>query len=137
MAHYTIDILQEYKLPVEQVFDVLSDHNRLTRILGVPVKRIVDGHDSPNGVGSVRLLGIGPLSLEETVYNCIENDTIHYRISRGGAPLKNHTGDVNFYKTVGGSRVNWIIHFDAPPVIGRLVQQVLGLGIKMGLKRIR
>lgn len=137
MAHYTIDILQEYTLPVESVFSVLSDHNRLTRILGVPVKRIIDGHDSPNGAGSVRKLGIGPLSLEETVYTSVPNETIHYRISKGGAPLKNHTGDVNFYKTVGGSRVNWVIHFDAPPVIGRIVQQVLAQGIKMGLKRVR
>jgi hypothetical protein len=137
MPRYTVDVTQDYRLPTDAVFRTLSDHNRLSRVLGIPVKRVVNGRGDINGEGSVRRMGLWPLTVEETVHNVVANRSIHYRISKGGAPLRNHTGDLSFSDTTGGSRVNWIIRFDAPPVLGAVVQQVLTQGLRLGLKRIK
>lgn len=137
MPRYTVDVTQDYALPAEAVFRVLSDHNRLSRVLGIPVRRVVDGRTSVNGEGSVRRMGLWPLTVEETVYNVVANQSIHYRISKGGAPLRNHTGALSFSTTGRGSRVNWTIRFEAPPVLGRVVQQVLTQGLRLGLKRVK
>lgn len=137
MPRYTVDVTQDYPQAADAIFRALSDHNRLSRVLGIPVKRVVDGRPDINGEGSVRRMGLWPLAVEETVYNVVPNQSIHYRISKGGAPLSNHRGDLTFSKTGQGSRVNWIISFDAPPVLGAVVRQVLTQGLRLGLKRVK
>ena len=137
MARYTVEVSQDYKQPVEAVFAKLSDHNQLGKVLGIPVKRVVDGTASVNGVGSVRRMGLWPATLEETVTALVPNQSIDYRISKGGAPLKNHRGGLSFSSTAKGSRVVWTISFDsALPLVGPVVKQVLTQGLRLGLKRI-
>ncbi len=138
MAQHQVRVSRDFSLPVEDVYAVLSDHNRLSRVLGVPVKRIRDAQgDDVNGVGSVRLVGMGPLGIEETVTAATPNRLIRYRISKGGAPIRNHSGELTFSKTAEGSRVEWAIDFDsAVPVAGTVVRLVLGAAIKLGLRRI-
>lgn len=137
MPRYTVDVTQDYRASAETLFRVLSDHNRLARVLGIPVKRVVDGRPDVNGAGSVRRMGLWPVTVEETVVEVVPNQAIHYRISKGGAPLKNHRGDLTFSATGTGSRVNWTISFDAPPVLGAVVRQVLTQGLRLGLKRVK
>jgi len=137
MAQHQVHLVREYALPVETVFAALADHNNLSKVLGIPVKRVRDGKSEPNGVGSVRKLGIGPLGIEETVTGLTPNRSIQYRISKGGAPIRNHSGELSFSPTAKGSRVEWTIDFDsAVPVVGSLVKLVLTKAIGLGLKRI-
>lgn len=137
MPRYTVDVTQDYQAPVDAIFRALSDHNRLSRVLGIPVKRVVDGRPDINGEGSVRRMGLWPVTVEETVYTVVPNQSIHYRISKGGAPLSNHRGDLSFSQTGRGARVNWTISYDAPPLLGAVVKQVLTQGLRMGLKRVK
>lgn len=137
MPRYNVDVSHDYRLSTEAVFAVLSDHNRLGAILGVPVRRVVNGHNTPNGEGSVRRMGVWPFAVEETVSAILPNQCIQYRLSRGGAPLRNHRGELYFSATGRGCRVTWTIAFDAPPVLGRVLQQVLSQGLKLGLARIK
>lgn len=138
MAQHQVRVTRDFSLPVEDVYAVLADHNRLSKVLGVPVKRIRDAQgDDVNGVGSVRLIGFGPLGIEETVTAATPNRTIRYRISKGGAPIRNHSGELSFSKTAEGSRVHWAIDFDsAVPVAGSVVKLVLTVAINAGLRRI-
>lgn len=138
MAKYKVEVAQEYRQPVETVFQKLSDHNKLGRVLGIPVKRVVDGKADVNGAGSVRRMGLWPVTIEETVVAVVPNQSIDYRISKGGAPLKNHSGALTFSKTPKGSRVVWTINFDSSlPIVGAVVKQVLTQGLRLGLKRIK
>jgi uncharacterized protein YndB with AHSA1/START domain len=138
MAKYKVEVAQEYRQPVETVFRKLSDHNGLGRVLGIPVKRVVDGRSDVNGVGSVRRMGLWPVTVEETVVAVVPNQSIDYRISKGGAPLKNHSGALAFSQTPKGSRVVWTINFDSSlPIVGAVVKQVLTQGLRLGLKRIK
>ena len=138
MAKYRLEVTQDYKLPVSMVFKKLSDHNQLGKVLGIPVKRVVDGRSDINGVGSVRRMGLWPVTVEESVIGVVPNQSIDYRISKGGAPLKNHSGKLIFIETSKGARVIWQINFDSSlPVVGAVVKQVLTQGLRLGLKRVK
>ena len=70
MAMYTIEIDETFDVPRPRVFALFADHHRFGKLLGAPVKRIKDSDQAdPNGIGSVRKIGIGPVGLEETVTN--------------------------------------------------------------------
>lgn len=136
MAQHRIHIVQEFSKPVEQVFAYLADHNNLSKVFGIPVKRIQDGYDEPNGVGSVRALGFAPLATEETVVDLVKNESIDYEITKNGGPIMNHHGRIDFAKTARGSRVSWTITFDSLPVVGVGVKKVLELGVSRGLRKL-
>lgn len=137
MAQQRIDVMQEFGKPVEDVFAYLADHNNLTKVFGIPVKRVRNGQGDANGVGSVRSLGFAPLAVEETVVGMVPNQSIDYEITRGGGPVKNHHGRLTFTKTASGSRVQWSITFESPlPLVGPVVRQVLKQGLTAGLRKI-
>ena len=134
---YRIQLAHDSRLTVPQLFARLADHNQLSSVLGAPVRRIRDGQTEVNGVGSVRQIGPALLGLEETVTASVPNQSIEYRITRGGFPLKNHLGQLAFSETAKGSRVEWNIEFDsALPLAGPLLKFALGKVIGGGLRRL-
>ena len=137
MPQHTIVLKQDSSKPVAALYARLADHNQLSPLLGAPVKRIVDGRGDVNGVGSVRRIGAGPLSIEETVVVAEPSKRIEYKITRGGFPLRNHHGRLDFASEGRGSRVTWTIEFDsALPVIGSVVKGLLGTVIGRGLRKL-
>lgn len=137
MTQQVVTISQNFKTSSEAVFAVLSDHNRLSEVFGVPVKRIKDGEGSPNGVGSVRRMGPGPIATQETVTAIEAGKSIDYVISRFGGPIVNHQGRLTFSDNANGSTVAWVIKFDTVPrLLGKPVNAVLSLAIGRGLKSL-
>lgn len=137
MTRQTISVTQSFSAPVEQVFAALSDHNRLSSVLGVPVRRIKDGTGAPNGVGSVRRIGPAPLGTQETVTDFQENTRVAYRISKFGGPIRNHQGEVLFSTTDSGCDVTWNIAFETfPAVLGQGLRVVLETGVARGLGKL-
>lgn len=134
----TVELTQTSRLPLAELYALLSDHDRLGGVLGAPVKRIREGRDSPNGVGSVRRVGLPPLGLEETVVGAVVDKSIDYKITRGGWPVKDHHGRLTFKaRPDGGSEVQWRIQFDAAlPGAALLVKQLLGFAIGRGLRKL-
>jgi hypothetical protein len=134
---HRIQITHASQLPVAALFDALADHGRLGKVFGAPVRRIRDGDTEPNGVGSVRRIGFGPLAVEETVTAFERNRSIDYRITRGGFPIRDHRGHVAFAETGSGSRVDWTIEFGSHlPGAGAVLAFLLERAIRMGLKRV-
>lgn len=134
-----IDIEMEFRRPVGELFALLSDHEKLGPVLGAKIKRTRDGTDSPNGLGSVRTLRIGPLpTFDETVTAFQKDALIEYRITRG-TPLKNHKGLMRFSATPsGGSRLHYTIEFASlVPLLGPLIRAGLDTGIRKGLARLQ
>lgn len=134
---YRIEIREVVDLPVGLAFERLADHNRLGAILGLPCRRTRDGDTEVNGVGSVRTLGFWPLDFDETVTACDPGQRIDYRITRG-SPLRNHRGSVRFAPAGRGTEVNWSIHYQMRlPLIGAVLKQVLSVGIRRGLRKLK
>jgi len=138
MAQQQVLITREFRQPVEAIFAALADHENLSKVFGIPVRRIRDGKPGDlNGVGSVRRLGVGPLGIEETVTAVTPNQSIRYKITKGGAPIRNHRGELAFARTAEGSSVQWKIDFDAAlPLAGPIVKFILTQALTLGLKRI-
>jgi hypothetical protein len=137
VSQQKVEVVQDYSKPVAEVFAYLADHNNLGTVFGIPVRRVRDGSKDVNGVGSVRRLGFGPLAVEETVTALTRNRSIDYRISKGGFPIRNHSGRLQFTGSERGARVAWTIEFDsALPLVGTAVKLVLGQAIRLGLKRV-
>ncbi|MFL1455938.1 SRPBCC family protein [Marinobacter sp. GN3S48] len=138
MAMYTIEIDETFDVPRNRVFALFADHGRFGKLLGAPVKRIQDSDQAdPNGTGSVRKIGIGPLSLEETVIGFEPDSLIEYTIT-SMSPIRNHMGRIRFEDVgEGGTRVNYTITFeDIVPFTGKVVSAALEQGIRKGIKRV-
>ncbi len=138
MAMYTIEIDETFDVPRNRVFALFADHGRFGKLLGAPVKRIQDSDQAdPNGTGSVRKIGIGPLSLEETVIGFEPDSLIEYAIT-SMSPIRNHMGRIRFEDVgEGGTRVNYTITFeDIVPFTGKVVSAALEQGIRKGIKRV-
>ena len=138
MAMYRIEIDETFDIPRRKVFALFADHHRFGKLLGAPAKRIRDSHQAdPNGIGSVRKIGIGPVGLEETVTNFEPDSLIEYTIT-SMSPIRNHLGRIRFEDTSEGrTRVNYCISFeDIVPFTGKVVSKALEQRIRRGIKRV-
>jgi uncharacterized protein YndB with AHSA1/START domain len=120
------------------VFEALSAPENLSRVMGAKVTRVRDGDESPNGVGLVRRLKIGPLpAFEETVTATEPYSLIEYTITKG-TPMKRHWGLQRLTPTSdGGTELDYRIGFDAPaPGMAAVVGKVITMQLSRGLPQL-
>lgn len=132
-----VEITQDFALPVERIYDYLSEHENLGPLFGATVTRVRDGGTTRNGVGSVRRLRIAVLpAFEETVTAAVPNELVAYRITKG-SPLKNHSGVMTFTSTPTGSRLHYVIEFGSlVPGLDRIVKLGLDHNVRRGLASV-
>ncbi len=138
-APQRVHVTHTYRSDPATVFEALSEHEELGRVMGAKVTRVRDGDASRNGVGSTRRLKIGPLPpIEETVTAAEPNSLIEYRISSGGKPLRGHWGVQRLTPTSdGGTELDYRIGFDAPvPGMAGLVGQAITRQLAKGLPKL-
>lgn len=138
MASYLIEIQETFDVPRRKVFDLFADHPRFGKMIGAPVKRIKDSDQAdPNGTGSVRKIGIGPLSLQETVLVFEPHSLIEYAIT-SASPIRNHRGRIRFADTQDGKTlVHYTISFDdILPYSGKVISSALEQGLRRGIRRV-
>jgi uncharacterized protein YndB with AHSA1/START domain len=134
----TVHIERDFSIPVEKLYDYLSEHENLGAIFGMRVEHIQDGAETRSGAGSVRRLSLaGVAPFEETVTLAEPNERIEYRITKG-SPLRDHEGRMVFSSTpAGGSHLDYTIEFGAAiPGVDALVAAVLRRRIPAGLAKI-
>ena len=135
----TVDVQQDFSLPVDRVYAYLSEHEHLGPLFGATITRVKDGDTERNGVGSVRRLKIGPLpSLLETITEVVPNALIRYRITQGGRPIRDHEGVMRFTSTPGGgTHLDYQIRLRSEvPLVDRIVKAGLTRNISRGLKQV-
>ena len=124
------------RAPVERVFAFFADHERFITLMGGRCRRIVDGQDEPNGLGSVRRIGPGPLSFDETIVAFEKNARIEYAITRG-SPVRNHRGVIEFRADRGQTLVDYVIRFEPKlPLTGGLIASGLKLAWKLNAPKV-
>jgi hypothetical protein len=136
MATQLITINQTFNAPLRQVFATLCDHETFGKICGINMQRVVDGRESPNGLGSIREIKIGLLpAFQETVTKYIENERMEYKITKG-SPIKNHLGVLSFSEKGGKTQLHYTIELESKiPLTTFVIKSALGFGIRNGLKR--
>ncbi|KZY61257.1 hypothetical protein A3742_11740 [Oleiphilus sp. HI0071] len=134
MAQQSISMHFKFNKPLATVFEELSDHEQFGKLCGINMKRVRDGSDTPNGLGSVRKINIGPLPpFEETITGFKENSFIEYKITKG-SPIKNHVGTLEFRESGQGCELDYVIKLESKiPFTTSLIKNVLKQGISKGI----
>lgn len=139
MSSQYLQMNVEFNAPVDTVFGELSDHENMGKVLGAKIKRVKNGDDNINGVGSVRRITPVPLAgFEETVTAFEPNKLIEYTITKG-SPLKNHLGRMVFSEHNGKTRLHYTIQFEPRlpvPLAGMIIKTALEKVILSGLHRV-
>ena len=132
---HEIHIREQIDAPVDAVFERFADHTWFTSLFGSSCERVVDGEGEPNGLGSVRRIGPGPLSFDETIVVFEPGQRLHYTITRG-SPLKNHMGEIEFIDEGGKTVVDYRIRFEGKlPGAGTLTKAVLERAWKLNARK--
>ncbi|WP_312602972.1 SRPBCC family protein [Acinetobacter schindleri] len=136
-----IQVKKEFPASLAQVFDLLSKHATYNIAFApIQVKRIKDSTDPerPDGLGSIRSLGIGPIKpLKEQITLLEPNSRIEYKIIKN--PLvKHHLGIIEF-EAVSDDKtlVTYTIELQArAPFVSKLILAQLKAGIKLGFAKL-
>lgn len=138
MARHTIEIEATLDFPRSRVFALFADHRSFGRLLSARARRICDSVQAdPNGIGSVRRIGFGPVSLEETILNFEPDSLIEYRLG-SLAPVRNHHGRIRLHSTAEGrTHLHYTITFEERiPFTGNLLARALEQRIRRGIRKI-
>ena len=137
----SIQVKKEFNAPVEQVFELLSKHSTYNVAFApIQVVRVKDSVDPerPDGVGSVRRMGFGPVKpLQEQITLLEPNQRIEYKIIKN--PLvKYHLGVIQF-EAIDAARtlVTYTIELQArAPFVSQLILAQLKSAIKIGFSKL-
>ncbi|MGE8685381.1 MAG: SRPBCC family protein [Acinetobacter sp.] len=137
----SIQVKKEFNAPVAQVFELLSKHSTYNVAFApVQVVRVKDSADPerPDGVGSVRRMGFGPVKpLQEQITVLEPNQRIEYKIIKN--PLvKHHLGVIQF-EALDSARtlVTYTIELQArAPFVSQLILAQLKSAIKIGFSKL-
>ena len=146
MSQLSVTFSERFDAAPAAVFPYFAEHETFGAMAGGPVmaklkfiRRIKDSRDAkrPDGEGSVRRIGYGPIAFEETVLTSTPGKLIEYAISKG-SPLKNHLGRIEFHPEGKGTRVEYVITFEPKvPGTGGVLKGVLKGMISPAFGRIR
>lgn len=126
MPKHQVQVQETIQAPLDQVFAFFADHEKFATLFGGACKRVKDGQGEPNGLGSVRRMGPGPLSFDETIVTFDKPRRIEYQVTRG-SPIKNHLGTIDFKAAGNTTVVDYVIRFDSKiPGLGGIIAWVLG-----------
>lgn len=134
-------VKKEFNTPVQQVFEKLAQHQTYNIAFSpIQVVRIKDGIsiDRVDGVGSVRKLGFGLISiLHEKITTLIQNERIEYKIVKN--PLVKHYLGILQFEALNAKQtlVTYSIELKMRlPFVSKLILAQLKSGIKLDLSRI-
>lgn len=137
----SIQVQKEFNAPIDQVFDLLSKHATYNVAFApIQVERIKDSHDPerPDGVGSVRQMGFGPIKpLREQITLLEPNQRIEYQIVKNPL-LKHHLGIIEFEaRGADKTLVTYTIELQTyVPLISKLILAQLKSAIKLGFSKL-
>ncbi|MEB6565020.1 SRPBCC family protein [Acinetobacter towneri] len=136
-----IQIKKEFNAPVAQVFELLSKHATYNIAFApMQVVRVKDSADPerPDGVGSVRRMGIGPIKpLQEQITVLEPNQRIEYKIIKNPL-IKHHLGTIEFQQVADlKTLVTYSIELQARvPFVSKAILAQLKTAIKIGLSKL-
>lgn len=139
MPGFRAELTEQLPHPRDAVFRLIADHNRLGELIGLPVRRIRDSDQAdPNGTGSVRWIGIGPVGIEETIITFEPDHLIEYTVTSFSA-FRNHLGRIRLTELPDtGTRLHYTVDFEEViPYSGPTLQAALERVLSRGARRLR
>jgi len=131
---------QRFAAPVEAVFTAITDHRGFGRWVGATITLEREGDPAPNGLGAIRVVRARGTAVREEVVRFEPPHAMDYRVI-GGAPLRDHLGQIRVAPDAGGSRLDYRIRFAFPwylggAIVGGVIARLLRREIGAGLARM-
>jgi uncharacterized protein YndB with AHSA1/START domain len=137
-----LEIHQHFSAPPEKVFAAVTDHKRIEEWQkGTRVTIEKPGVPPPNGLGAVRKIRGGPLSVQEEVVRWEEPHAMDYRLIRG-FPLRDHLGELRFLPTPEGGTLlecrirYWVPWYAGGSLVGKFFGKQLERVIGNAMQRL-
>lgn len=135
MSQEDVSLSLDFALPPERVWAAVTDHASMGKWLGADV-RMLDKGDA-RGVGAVRRVRRGPVTLDEEVIYADAPRRLVYRVLRG-AGLSHHRGEILVEPLESGARVSWNVRIVTPiPGAASALGRGLSLALGRGLVELR
>lgn len=121
----------------ERVFELVTDHVAFGRFVGADISVERPGTPTPNGLGAVRMVRARGTAVREEVVRWEPPHAMDYRVI-GGAPLRNHLGEIRLSPDGTGTMIRYQLRFDMPwwlggsataGVVGKLLQREISGGL--------
>jgi len=141
-AMVELEINQHFSAPPAKVFAAVTDHKRIEEWQrGTRVTIEKPGVPPPNGLGAVRKITGGPLSVREEVVRWEEPYVMDYRMI-SGFPLRDHLGELRLQPTPeGGTMLYYRIRYRVPwyaggGIVGRMFGKQLQRTIAAAMDKL-
>ena len=122
--------------PPELVFDRLADHEAMADWPGIKSCRLVVEGTPRNGLGAVRRIQAGGVTLDEEIVHFEPPHRMDYSIIRG-LPVK-HLGSVTLRGSRGGTELIWQVSIESRvPLLAQIVGRLLGRGLPGALAHFK
>lgn len=109
-----VEVVKIINAPVQKVWDRYTDHVSWTQWAGLGKVRLAkEGVPPPNGVGCVRVISSGGVEVHEEVLSFDAPRRMTYRVIKGGIPIKDHLGEVEFEAQGDATHITWRCRFDS------------------------
>ena len=137
----SIQVKKEFNAPIEQIFNLLSKHATYNIAFApIQVERVKDSTDPerPDGVGSVRRMGFGPVKpLQEQITRMDVNQRIEYQIIKNPL-IKHHLGIIEFDAiNENKTLVTYTIELQArAPFVSQIILAQQKSAIKLGFSKL-
>ena len=133
-----IDLDKTLAGPIDEVFELLTDHAGYTRFRGFSTAELVrEGTEDRNGVGAIRRLGAYGMRFDEEITAFERPTRMDYLIRKVNLPLRHEGGTISLSPAGTGTRVLWRSTFTMPvPVVGRPLGAVFAAGLRRGFIRL-
>ena len=136
----TIEIAQQVLAPVEQICQVLLDHQQLDRFFKADFKLITRQNKGEllGGTGAVRQVNLGKIVFKEQIISAT-NEHICYRII-GRGPVADHQGDIYLTSVGNGNtatQLDYVIKFNGPKWLPDFILKfIIERDIKQAMKNL-
>ncbi len=135
MSVHQATLQLDFAVPPERLWEAITDHEGMTKWAGARVRLI--GRGDADGVGAVRRIRMGAMTVDEEVIYADAPRRLVYRIVRG-VPVTFHRGEMLVLPTDGGSALTWKILLASDiPGFARLTARALETGLGRGLRELR
>jgi uncharacterized protein YndB with AHSA1/START domain len=116
------------RAPIEYVFERITDHEAMASWPGITWCKLVREGQPRNGLGAVRRIRAGGVTLDEEVVQFEPPRRYDYSIIKG-LPVT-HRGTVTLREEGGAVEVRWRVDLDSRvPLVAQIVGHMLGRGL--------
>jgi uncharacterized protein YndB with AHSA1/START domain len=134
----TVEVERLIAAPIEQVFDLLTDHANMKQFPGISASELArEGQPDVNGLGALRKITFRPIRFEEEITAYERPSRMDYLIRKVNLPVHHEGGTMRFEATEGGTKVTWRSTFHGTtPAVGGLVAGAAAPVVRRGFTNI-